>query len=485
MAEKQTHISESSAENSGYSLSRLDIILGLICAIFFIDTVAPIAAMGVSAISWMVIIGVVFFFPGCLVVAEQGAAYPENGGLYAWIKRAYGTLWGARIAWMYWCGNALWISSAMTVIVNVFCQLFAIEIGLVGKAALNIILVWAITALALRPMRNSTFIINFASSVKILMALGLILSGVIWLYRGHAPANTFSWEVIRPTYGQAMIFIPALIYNFLGFETMSAAAASMRNPKKDIPIASLSNVILVIGLNIIAVSGVLLIIPSDKVDIIGGIISCFRLGFGDGIIGTLIVYIIGLLYLAALCSQSLMWMLATCRMAQATAQAHELPAALAKSHPRHDSPAGALIAGAVITTIMTIVSTALSGSAEEMFWSIFSSTTILLLIPYFVNFQAFLKLRKYDTTTHRPYIFPAPNWVVTALMRLAQIILFLTAFFLIWVPGQPFKAANAGFIAIGVMLTLGVGEFFIRRSLKQAQTPSPSLPLPSPVNNKD
>ncbi|HDG1687456.1 TPA: APC family permease [Kluyvera cryocrescens] len=473
MSEKQTHAAQPAA-NAGYSLNRLDIILGLVCAIFFIDTVAPIAAMGVTSIAWMVIIGVVFFFPGCLVVAEQGAAYPENGGLYAWIKRAYGTLWGARIAWMYWCGNALWISSAMTVIVNVFCQLFGVEIGLAGKAALNILLVWLITGLALRPMKNSTRIINFAASVKILMAFGLIISGSIWLASGHAPANTFDWQAIRPSYGQAMVFIPALIYNFLGFETMSAAAASMRNPKKDVPIASLSNVLLVIGLNIIAVSGVLLIIPSAKVDIIGGILTCFTLGLNHGVLGSLIVYAIGILYLAALCSQSLMWMLATCRMAQATAQANELPAVLAKSHPRHNSPAGALIAGACITTVMTITSTVLSGSAQEMFWSIFSSTTILLLIPYFVNFQAFLKLRKHDKQTIRPYIFPAPDWVVTVLMRLAQLILFLTAFFLIWVPGEPFKAANAGFIAIGVILTLAIGETLIRRSLKRRTSPDSS-----------
>lgn len=453
-----------------FVLRRRDIILGLVCAIFFIDTIAPVAAMGVSAIGWMIIIGAVFFFPGCLMVAEQGAAWPENGGLYAWITRAYGQRWGARIAWMYWCGNAMWISSAMTIIVNVFCQLVGIEMGLAEKALASILVVWVITWFALRPMKNSTGIINFAALVKIIMAIGLMVSGMVYLMQGHAPKNTFSWQAMKPAYGQAMVFIPALIYNFLGFETMSAAAAAMKNPRKDVPIASLSNVILVIGLNVIAVTGVLLVIPAGEVDIIGGIIDCFRLGLGDGTLATVIICLIGVLYLAAMGAQALMWMLATSRIAQATAQSHALPALLGRSHPRHDSPAGALIVGGIITTVMTIASSALSGSAQEMFWSIFSSTTILLLIPYFVNFQAFLTLRKNDPTP-RPYRFPGPAWLVVALMRLAQAILLLTALFLIWVPGQPFKVANAGFIAIGVMLTLGVGEFFIRRCEKPAVTP--------------
>ncbi|KAF1366693.1 hypothetical protein [Yokenella regensburgei] len=49
------------AEKSG-GLRMRDLILGIICSVFFIDTVAPISAMGASSLAWMFIIGIIFFF---------------------------------------------------------------------------------------------------------------------------------------------------------------------------------------------------------------------------------------------------------------------------------------------------------------------------------------------------------------------------------------------------------------------------------------
>lgn len=85
-----------SAEQETTKLGQLDMILGLICAVFFIDTLASVSTMGPAAITWIVIVGALFFFPGSLTVAELGSAYPENGGFYSWIKRAFGNLARAR-----------------------------------------------------------------------------------------------------------------------------------------------------------------------------------------------------------------------------------------------------------------------------------------------------------------------------------------------------------------------------------------------------
>ena len=36
--------------------------LGMICAMFFLDTVGPVASMGASSITWSVIISLIFLF---------------------------------------------------------------------------------------------------------------------------------------------------------------------------------------------------------------------------------------------------------------------------------------------------------------------------------------------------------------------------------------------------------------------------------------
>lgn len=75
-------------------LKGLDVFLGMICLLFFLDTCSPMAAMGVTAITWAIILMLIFYIPSGLITAELGAAYPDDGGMYSWVKRAYGKRWG-------------------------------------------------------------------------------------------------------------------------------------------------------------------------------------------------------------------------------------------------------------------------------------------------------------------------------------------------------------------------------------------------------
>ena len=56
------------------------------------DTLAPSASIGPAVVSWYVITLVLFFIPYGLITAELGAAYPEQGGLYVWVRNAFGDI---------------------------------------------------------------------------------------------------------------------------------------------------------------------------------------------------------------------------------------------------------------------------------------------------------------------------------------------------------------------------------------------------------
>ena len=90
-------------------LRRLDATLFTVCAILVIDQLAASASIGAPSIFWWLFTLVFFFVPYALISAELGAAYPEEGGIYAWVRRAYGPRWGARTSWFYWVNVALWM----------------------------------------------------------------------------------------------------------------------------------------------------------------------------------------------------------------------------------------------------------------------------------------------------------------------------------------------------------------------------------------
>ena len=97
-------------------LRRLDTIFFLISAMVAIDTVGAIAIGGAQAFSWLLILFVTFFVPSALANAELGAAIPEEGGAYVWVRMALGRFAGALTSLLYWAGTPMWLGGSLTVV---------------------------------------------------------------------------------------------------------------------------------------------------------------------------------------------------------------------------------------------------------------------------------------------------------------------------------------------------------------------------------
>lgn len=72
------------------SLGQRDMVLFTVSAILLLDTLAASASIGASSIFWWVFLGFIFFIPFALICAEMGCAYPEQGGIYTWVKKTFG-----------------------------------------------------------------------------------------------------------------------------------------------------------------------------------------------------------------------------------------------------------------------------------------------------------------------------------------------------------------------------------------------------------
>ena len=79
------------------TLRKTDMVLFTVSAILLLDTLAAAASIGSSSIFWWLFLGIVFFVPFAMICAEMGCAYPEQGGIYAWVRDAFGERWAARV----------------------------------------------------------------------------------------------------------------------------------------------------------------------------------------------------------------------------------------------------------------------------------------------------------------------------------------------------------------------------------------------------
>ena len=97
-------------------LSRLDTIFFLISAMVVVDTIGAIAIGGGQAFTWLVVLFVFFFIPSALASAELGAAIPDEGGAYVWVRTAFGRFAGALTSLLYWAGTPMWLGGSVTVV---------------------------------------------------------------------------------------------------------------------------------------------------------------------------------------------------------------------------------------------------------------------------------------------------------------------------------------------------------------------------------
>ena len=100
------------AETHGKKKFKLtDAILSVICVVFVAEAAAPVAAIGNSQYFWWIFLMLTFLLPYGLIASELGTTYDGEGGLYDWVRKAFGSKWGTRVSWYYWINFPLWMES--------------------------------------------------------------------------------------------------------------------------------------------------------------------------------------------------------------------------------------------------------------------------------------------------------------------------------------------------------------------------------------
>ena len=115
-----------------------------VSAIVLLDTLAASASIGVSSITWWFLLGMLFFIPYGLISAELGTTYPEQGGIYAWVRDAFGPRWGTRVTWLYWLNTTIWNASIFVLFAGVFAQMFVPDLSLAAKLTIAISVNWLV-----------------------------------------------------------------------------------------------------------------------------------------------------------------------------------------------------------------------------------------------------------------------------------------------------------------------------------------------------
>lgn len=446
-------------------LRSLDMTLFTVCAILVMDTLAPSAAIGPSSISWWLITLVLFFIPYGLITAELGTTYPEQGGLYVWIKNAFGEKWAARTTWLYWINVALWMPSVYILFAGMFAQLFFPEMSLWWQIAIGILMTWLTVLFGCMKMEAGKWIPNIGAVIKALIMVVIGVGAFVFASK-NGVANDLSFKSILPSWDAGLAFLPVIVYNFMGFELMSGASGEMKNPGKDIPRAIIIAGALIAVFYVLGTVGILMAVPLEQLGLVSGIVDTLKIIIGGTAFGDAVVVVLGVAALYSFMANMVTWTMGANRTAAEAAKEHELPAIFGREHPVHKTPVGAFIITGIVSTAVMVVYGIMAGSAEDLFWTLFAFSSIVFLLPYLALFPAFLKLRKIDPKIERPYKVPGGKVLATIFAVICELFILQAVVLFVWVPGQPMDWSYAAPVLIGVVLTLIIGEVLMAVSKK-------------------
>ncbi|MGR5150330.1 APC family permease [Photobacterium swingsii] len=438
-----------------------------LCAVIVVDTLTASASIGVSSIGWWLVTLVIFVIPYGLITSELGTTYPGDGGIYDWVKKAFGYKWAVRTTWFYWINVGLWMPAVYIMFAGMFAELFAPGLSLFWQIIICIALTWLTIWICNVSVDVGVWVTNIGAILKITVISVLGFGGFIYAAK-HGVANEFSISAMMPSLDTGVAFLPALVFNLMGFELVATMTKEMRDVR-DMPKSIFLAAAITAFLYVFGTVGILMALPVQDIGLVAGIIDTLRKLFGTGLFGQSMVYVIGTMALLTFIGNMVTWTMGASRAAAEAACEGELPDAVAKMSEKHDTPIGANNITGILSTVVIIAYAIFAQSSDELFWSVFAFSSCIFLLPYLFMFPSYLKLRVADGNRERPFRVPGGmgvQWLlsIVCFLTIAQaVVLFifpdLFTLSVDWVYSAP--------VLIGVLLTVGIGEYLLTLAVKK------------------
>lgn len=435
----------------GNKISLFSLVLLIVSAIDSIRTLPTTASFGASLIFFFILSAVIFLIPVSFISAEFSSRYPELGGVFHWIRHAFGNRTGVLAVWLQWINTMVWYPTMLLFIAGTAAHLISSSLAenkiFLLFAALAIF--WGLTLLNLKGIQVSARLNSFCGTIGTLFPMAfLIILGIFWYFSRHPIAISFSLHEIMPSFnlldnGTALVTIMA---SFLGMELAGVHVSDIRDPQKNFPKAIYFSVLILLGTLIFGALSVAVVIPHKDIRFVDGVMQTFTT-FLQAFQIPYLVPVLALLIIIGSTGGSVNWLLSPAKGLLQSAEYGFLPSFFTVKN-QYGVPVRILISQAILVTIFCLCIQFVP-SINSYYWFLMALSTGLYMFMYILLFLAALKLRR----SEKGYQIPRGLRTISCVAGLFGCLLTLTVGFL---PGPDIVIENklqyALLIAIGFLL---------------------------------
>jgi len=403
------------------TLGASSIALISLAAVLTLRSMPSIAEEGWSSITYYLLGAILFFIPLALVAAELATGWPRAGGVYAWVREAFGDRLGFLSIWFEWVENVVWFPTVLSFVAAAVA--YVIEPSLANEKVYLVIVMlavfWGLTLLNFFGEKWTMRLNNPAVIAGTLIpAVVLIVLGAYWLLAGRHLQIPFSASKLKPNLSSIshVVFFVGVVLGYAGIEMAGFHAKETKNPSRDFPRAIFLAALLIVGISVLATLAIAFIVPQAKLSLVAGIPQAFALFFkqlGIGVWATkLMSGLVGLGTLALIST----WLLGPSKGLYASERTGDLPPELHYVNKRH-VPVAVLVCQGILTTLFALLFL-LVPSVNSSYWILTALTTQILVMMYILIFAAAIRLRYTQPDTPRAYKVPggkAGIWTVAGI----------------------------------------------------------------------
>lgn len=422
------------------------------------------AEFGFSSVFFFLLATIIFFIPTALVSAELATGWPQMGGIYVWVKEAFGHRMGFLAAWLLWFQNVVWYPTALSFIAGTIAYL--IDPALIHNPLYAFCFVvglfWLSTLVNLRGMHISGWISSLGMILgTFLPGLFIIALGTLWITSGRPSEISFTLESFIPRMNNLneLVLFSGVLIGLAGIEMSAVHAADVANPRKSYPRAILYSLLIILALSIPGILAIATVVPQKEISLVAGSIQALQIFLKAYNLQSLMPLLSLLIAIGTTASVST-WIAGPTRGLLAAAKQGDLPPLFHRVNKKN-MPISLLIAQAIIVSLLSLAFI-LMPSLNAAYWLLMAIVAELYLLMYLLLFAAALKLRYKHPHTPRAYKVPGGKtglWIICTIGFLSTLGTIFVGLF------PPTQLPIENEILYFVLITGGVALFTIAPSL--------------------
>lgn len=396
----------------------------------------PIAAeYGLSLVFFYLLAAILFFIPTALVAAELATGWPNKGGVYVWVREAFGKKWALLAIWLQWIYNVVWYPTMMAFLAGVLAYAFFPSLVNNKFYVLTAVLVmfWLATLVNSFGMKSSSWFSNLGAIIgTIVPMVFIIILGIYWYWQGKtSQLNYMSYHSFFPDLHnwENLSFLVAVLFGLIGMEMSAVHAEEVKNPQRDYPKALFYSAIIILATLILAALAIADVIPHGQINLVVGMMQAFS-DFFKAFHMNWLMPVLGILVIIGGLSGVSAWVIGPTKGLLVASEDGSIPEIFQKTN-KYGAPNTLLIAQGIIVTVLSAIFLFMP-TVSASYWVLSALTAQLALLFYIFLFAAVIKLRYSQPDKPRAYKIPGGKpvlWLVAGVGILTSVAVIIFGFF--------------------------------------------------------